>query len=81
MRDDDVEAGRLTAAGGIYPRCAHRPVHGWLSGAGGLGDMSSSVPIEWLCVCRGVCCRGFSPILVAWLWLLWLLLLMLWALK
>lgn len=43
--------------------------------------MSSSVPIEWLCVCRGVCCRGFSPILVAWLWLLWLLLLMLWALK
>lgn len=48
MGDDEVEAGRQVAAGGIYPRCANRPVHGWLSGAGGLEDMSSFVPTQWL---------------------------------
>lgn len=48
MGDGDVDMGRLAAAGCVYSRGANRPVHGWLSGARGMGDMSSSGPIQWL---------------------------------
>lgn len=48
MRDCDFGGSRRTAAGGINSRSAYRPVHGWLSGAGGTpsGEVSSSGPSE-----------------------------------
>lgn len=48
MGDCDFGRGRRTAAGGIDSRSAYRPVHGWLSGAGGTpsGEVSSSGPSE-----------------------------------
>lgn len=51
MGDGDLVGRRWAAAGGIDSRGAHRPVHGWLSGAGGTpaGEMSSSAPSKKSC--------------------------------
>lgn len=48
MGDGDLDGRRWAAAGSIDSRSAHRPVHGWLSGAGGTpaGEMSSSGQVE-----------------------------------